>query len=250
MKRMKLKQCFFEVLNFLRNILFPPRCVFCDAILEPNVRLCVCGSCGSEIEFCSERACCEKCGKPIVSFGKKQLCYFCANTRSKKFDRIVSVFSYEGLARDAVLKFKSAALRGHLEVFCECISARIAEEYAELDFDLLCGVMPHSRKNDNDSVDLLCKRLAARLNVHYERNLFAYQRITQKQSSLGWKERQANLKESIAINKKCELVGKTVLLLDDVCTTRATIMEYSRALKSAGAKRVFAVTLATVKNPQ
>ncbi len=43
--------------------------------------------------------------------------------------------------------------------------------------------------------------------------------------------------------------GKTVLVLDDVLTTGATVAACARALKRAGARRVFILTLARVVRP-
>lgn len=243
-----MKKKIFKIFEFLKNILFPPKCVFCERILEPNQSIRVCGDCSKEIEFCSDAVCCEKCGKPILGFGEKRICYFCLNHSPKYFDRIVSAFVYDGIVQKAVIRYKDKGLSGHCEVFSSCVAARIFEEYPNIKFDFLCGVLPHNKRVDFDQVQLLCRNLSKKLNLPYKKALFVKTRKTAKQSGLNFKERLENLKESLDIADKSMVEGKTILLIDDVCTTRATIIEYSRALKKAGAKRVYAATVATVKN--
>lgn len=242
------------IFNWLKNILFPPRCIFCNCFIEPNSHDFFCKNCIGKVEFCSDSICCTKCGKPIESFGKKQLCYFCANEKTTYFNRIISVFVYDGLAKDAVKRFKSMGLMSHTETFTKCLVAQIAEEYGEIKFDFLCGVLANNSKKHNrkdfDQVQLLCERLSIKLGLPYNRKIFVRTRKTQKQSSLGYLERRTNLKDSIRVLSRCNIKDQTVLIIDDVCTTRASIIEYARALKSAGAKKVYAATVATVKNPK
>lgn len=227
--------------------MFPPRCVFCERTLEPNQSLRICGKCGVKIELCSDSVCCEKCGKPILGFGERQLCYFCTNKKTKYVDRIVSAFVYEGNVKKAVVRFKTKGFRGYSDVFASCVAARVFEEYSGIKFDFICGAPPHNkRRNRFDQVEILCKRLVEQLDIPYEPNLFVQVHKTSKQSELGFFERLENMKGSLKVRCDAQVDGKAVLLIDDVCTTRATIIECARALKSAGARRVCAATIATV----
>lgn len=238
-----------DLINFIKNIIFPPRCVFCERILEPNIKLCVCGECGADLEFCADSVCCEKCGKPILGFGEKKLCYFCVNKKAKHFNRIISVFTYEGNVKKSIIKYKSQGLESHADVYSDCISMRIVEEYKGLKFDFICGPPSHNeRKSGFDQVELLCKRLSKKLEIPYKKGIFAQTRKTKKQSGLSYKARLENMVNSLKITKNTVLDGQTVLLIDDVCTTRSTITECARALKASGAKSVYAATVATVKN--
>ncbi|NIP31812.1 MAG: hypothetical protein GTN59_15125 [Candidatus Dadabacteria bacterium] len=56
--------------------------------------------------------------------------------------------------------------------------------------------------------------------------------------------RAKNVKNSFRVDKNAQFLGKRILLLDDVYTSGSTVKECSRKLIEAGAKRVFALTLA------
>ncbi len=240
-------------LKILKRLIYPPNCVFCRRILEINSAINTCGKCSQWIQFIEDMVCCKKCGKPIVGYNEKQLCYFCLNTNKRYFDRIISVFTYDGLVRESIIRFKAHGYREYVETYTDCMMARFYEEYPDIKFDIMCGAPSHDTKNRKkafDPVDLLCKRLSDKIDIKYEGNVFDSIRNTEKQSALGLAARQLNMKDSLAVMDGADVSGKNVLLIDDVCTTRATIIECSRALKSAGAKKVYALTIATVNNPK
>ncbi len=241
-----------DILNFIKNIFFPPRCVFCDRIMEPNTEARVCGECSPEIDFCAAHTCCTKCGKPIISFGEKQKCYFCLENKTQYFNRIASVFVYDKIVRESILRYKFSAIQGYADTYAECLATLYSSEFSELDIDFICAVPSHSNKKVEygfDQVEMICKRLENIIELDFKKNVLKKVRKTRRQSRLGFKERRENLLGSIAVARPNDVLGKTILLIDDICTTRATITECSRVLKQAGAKKVFALTLATtVKN--
>ncbi len=237
-----------NVLTFIKNIFFPPGCVLCDFTLEPNCESGFCGKCADKINFCSDGWCCEKCGKPIVSFGEKQLCYFCASGKSRYFDRIVSVFEYEGLARASILRYKGSAIQKYASVYAQIMAARFFEEYGDTEFDFVCGAPSHKnhkREKGFDHVEEICRHFSRLTGVKHCRSVLVKTRSTAKQRSLNYEMRMKNLVDSMAANDDVDVAGKTILLIDDVCTTRATAIECAKTLKRAGAKRLFALTLAT-----
>ncbi len=238
-----------DIMQFVVNLIFPPRCIFCHRFLEPNCKSRVCGDCFNDIEFCSDSVCCVKCGKPIVSYDRKQLCYFCANEKTKWFNRIVSVFTYDGAAKDAILRFKSKGLNGYAESFSDCMMVSINEEYKGIVFDCIVGAPPHNKEKGFDQTELLCKKLSRKLGIPYIKNAMYHIRPVKKQSELGYKERRVNIFHSLALRKRVNVIDNTILLVDDVCTTRSTLMECSRCLKHGGAKSVYVITVVTVKSP-
>lgn len=240
-------------MNFIKNVLFPPGCVLCDCTMEPNSVSNICGTCAEHMQFCSDGMCCERCGKPVVSFGEKQLCYFCASSKSKYFDRIVSVFEYDGLIRESILRYKSRGIQKYAEVYANVMSARFYEEYSDTDIDFICAAPSHKNKkksNGSDHVEEICRCFSKITHIEYRREILFKTRRTAKQSSLNYEMRVKNLVDSMDVRDGAVVNGRNVLLIDDVCTTRSTIMECARVLKKNGAKKVYALTLATTVKDQ
>jgi predicted amidophosphoribosyltransferase len=71
-------------------------------------------------------------------------------------------------------------------------------------------------------------------------------RNTKSQTKLRWSERQKNVAGAFIVpeSREKEVAGRDFLLLDDVCTTGATLNSCANALKRSGAKQVWALTLA------
>lgn len=82
--------------------------------------------------------------------------------------------------------------------------------------------------SDNVRTDLLCKK------IH-----------TDSQVSIKDKEKRlTNLAGSFAVKNPEAVRGRNIILIDDVCTTGATIKEARKVLKDAGAKKVIAIVVA------
>ncbi len=93
------------------------------------------------------------------------------------------------------------------------------------------------------------KRLAMDLkivipDIMIDRNILVRSRWTEPQTGLGRKKRMKNIKNAFKINDCSRIVGKRILLVDDVFTTGATVNECAKTLIGDGAKRVDVLTLA------
>ena len=73
-------------------------------------------------------------------------------------------------------------------------------------------------------------------------------RATASQGHLKAKDRFKNVKRAFAVNPRIaeSIKGKTIVLVDDVFTTGATVNECTKALLKAGAAKVHVLTLARV----
>jgi len=57
-------------------------------------------------------------------------------------------------------------------------------------------------------------------------------------------EREENISGAFKVKKKNVVIGKNILLLDDVITTGATISECGKILLEAGANKIYAASIA------
>ena len=72
-------------------------------------------------------------------------------------------------------------------------------------------------------------------------------RWTDPQTALSGQERRQNLAGVFAVSRPERVIGRRILLIDDVYTTGTTLNECAKVLKKNGAVQVEALTLARVK---
>ena len=94
-----------------------------------------------------------------------------------------------------------------------------------------------------NQVGLVAKPLAAIHGWHYVPRALVRAKETKTQVGLTAEERRINVSGAFRANP-ARVSGKSVLLMDDVATTGATLASGATALLEAGASSVFALTLA------
>ena len=128
------------------------------------------------------------------------------------------------------------------------IFARGLEDFAaETAPDLVIPVPLHPkrlRQRGYNQAVLLGETMARQWRLPFCRTNLRRIRWTEPQIELPAAERRLNVKGAFAVASPGLLRGKKVLLVDDVYTTGATVMECSRTLRRAGATAVFVATVA------
>ncbi|HEY3196927.1 MAG TPA: phosphoribosyltransferase family protein [Nitrospirales bacterium] len=113
--------------------------------------------------------------------------------------------------------------------------------------DLVLAVPLHSKRlrarEFNQSL-LLADHIAASLSLPLSLQHLRRIRATLPQTELHRAERAGNVRRAFAAQPCAELQGRTVLIIDDVFTTGATVNECAKALRRAGVKGVIVWTLA------
>jgi competence protein ComFC len=79
------------------------------------------------------------------------------------------------------------------------------------------------------------------------RDLFTRRRNTKSQTTLDRQQRQNNVKDAFEIRNPEKVLSKTVIIVDDVVTTGATLNECAGNLKAFGVKEVIGLALAAPK---
>ncbi len=209
--------------NQIIDLLFPPRCVFCHRFLEKN-----------------ENGICCDCISGLPLLEKKE--------REQKLPGIMlctSLFRYEGDVRSSILRYKFQGLSFYSRKYGDLLAGYLDNE--ELSCDVVTWVPLSGRRlrsRGYDQAKLLACQLAKQLDLPCISLLRKIRNAAPQSGSGGREERKSNIKGAYRIIPGYELSGKTILLVDDIVTTGATLSECASVLLAAGAAQVKAVTLA------
>ena len=197
---------------------------------------------------------CPFCGKLT---GKTLLCDKCETTlpRCEKirqgadFGRCTAPLYYEGQVRDAILAFKFKAKLGGLDAFGRLMAQTAAERYSG-EFDAITWV-PVSKKRLKKRGFDQARYLTASMCVDWHvAPLETLRKMTDNPPQSGLEDAAARRANVLGVYKAVspeQFAGKRLLLVDDICTTGATLGECARVLKAAGAAEVLCLTLAMVR---
>ncbi len=154
---------------------------------------------------------------------------------------------YDGPLREAIHRWKYEE-KGYLTAFFgEKMAEGFRRHWDSPSFDLLIPIPLHLkrlRERGFNQALLLVKELSQRTRIPYSKGLLRKRVSTPPQIRLSGRERERGVRGSFCIQREEEIEGKTILLVDDVYTTGATVNECSRVLLNAGAERVDVLTLA------
>lgn len=232
-----------NISKLILNLLYPPRCIFCGKRLSPKTKLFVCSDCSNNLPYCKAYKRCKVCGNPIPE--EYDICKKCYLTRPY-ITASTSAFVYADNVRSAIIAMKKPDNIGNARVFSFYIAGMIKGDFPQVEFDAVVSVPQRKklRKNKYDQAGALGKEVAKRLSLPYIPNALCHTRQIERQSSLPYESRLKNVKDAFKANPD-KIKGKTILLIDDVRTTGSTLNECGKALKEAGAYRVYSGTAAT-----
>jgi competence protein ComFC len=174
------------------------------------------------------------------------LCSYCERNRPQ-FDMARSAVRYRGGVRVILQSLKYSRQTFLVPDVLPFLSACIATHYFKIYFDGVTFVPLYPRKERERTFNqsrLLAGELARTLDLPFLPNCLERTRYTVTQTDLDASQRRANVRGAFAPLNRKWLDGRTLLLVDDVMTTGATVDECSRILKEAGAAGVFVVTVA------
>lgn len=222
----------------LLDALLPRACLLCGT----RASSAVCADCAADLPRL-EGPLCPICATPLASPA-----YACGNClRSPPaFDASIAPLRYA---------FPVDGLVHHLKYGCRLASAdfftRSMLEGPRPEGDLLIPV-PLSRqrlaeRGFNQALEI-ARPLAKALGLPLDPVSLHRRRDTLPQSRLPWRARQRNVRHAFSCSR--DLSGLTVIVVDDVMTSGATLDTVARTLKDHGAKRVVNwVAARTVKQP-
>jgi competence protein ComFC len=222
----------------LISTIFPTECVFCN-----RVGPMVCYKCSQDLTAVQESVCIV-CQSPSVNGNTHKSC-FTKETPTASF----SCFEYEGKIRKGIMMSKyPPLLYGALEDLTN-YGIKFAFSTGYYLFDYIVVPLPLSaqryKKRGFNQAKVISKSLAKRLGLKTQYSSLARQKDTVAQADSNREERIKNMRGAFIANPT-SVKGRRVLLVDDICTTGATLLSASKALYVAGALDVRCFTLSVV----
>lgn len=220
-----------------------------------NAKWC-CNICGKEIfsdkYFCekcesslpyNDGYICQHCGRKVIA--PEEYCSTCKNNLIS-LDKCRSLFVYQKPISNLILSAKYNGNRYLLKMFAQLMAPLYFKHYFNADY--LCYVPMTDkafRKRGYNQSKILAEELSNNIGVQVL-DCIKKTKETTRQAKLGRKERLKNLVGVFKVFNKKLVKGKSLLLVDDVSTTGSTAQVIAEALKKAGAKNVYCLSVASV----
>ena len=235
----------WEVYAGTLSLLFPQRCAACDRIDVQGF----CDECYSLLEWLDPKLCCKRCGAPLTAGGGvRGACPECRR-RPPRFNRAIAALRYTGPLVRALVEWKYRDQRQISAILSKLLLDWIPDNAPRWWENINAVVpVPHHVKTlrlrgFSPSEELAAPVSNAFAIPYLPRAIFKI-RHTMPQMRLSRQQRAFNLHESMKVFDPSLIDGKIVLVVDDVMTTGATISECARALREAGAEKVYGLVLA------
>ncbi len=232
-------------LNFIFNLIFPYRCIVCSRYLNHRY---LCQPCLNKLPIKKQFECIG-CQRP-TPLGKT--CTFCRDTNP--LDQLLVVADFKNPTVASLIKAYKYRFLPELALPLSRLACRYLDHIAHRDhFSIVEGnplliSVPLHRIRENrrgfNQAELLARLIARHYRLDIGEGLI---RITQSIPQVDVKDRAkrlSNVRGLYACPNPDVFQGRTILLVDDVCTTGATLNECARILKEAGAKSVSALAIA------
>jgi len=228
------------------DIVLPPRCVVTGEMVERQGMIAPKGWAGLDfigVPFCAS------CGVPFeFEVEDKAHCAECLKDRPP-FAAARCVLKYNDGSRDLILGFKHSDKIHAVQAFIPWLKRVGAEMLDEA--DVLVPVPLHrwrllSRRYNQAAI--IAFALGKDTGLKCLPDAIVRVRATPSQGHLSTEERLNNVHKAFAFNRRYteQVKGKSLVLVDDVYTTGATVKECTKVLLTAGALRVHVLTLARV----
>jgi len=227
-------------------LVFPSFCHICREPLETAGEKVVCGACLSKLVPRSG-ASCPRCGRFYPSEAEGHLCARCLGA-TPAFSMQRSCGVYGGTLKDVILLFKYrkyAPLSRPLARYADACLAGEPGLWEGAEFLVPVPLHPSRRRERGfNQARLLARDLAALRGLEVLAGSLVKTRNAPAQAGLRAADRERNVRSAYAVRRATRVAGRTLILVDDVTTTGATVRECARVLKGAGAREVRAITLA------
>ena len=220
-----------QLADLALDLTLPSSCASCGA-----VGAVLCNRCRRRLPRADGLRC------PRCWLRSEGLCTACLE-QPPTLRRLRSAFIYDGAARDLVLTLKYAGVRRAADTLVE----QAGEQALRVEADLIAPIPMTAwrrRTRGGNHAEYLARALSERTDRPLAAQLLERRGLRSKQQSRAASiaERRANMRGAFRVPRPDAVHGRTVLLVDDVATSMATLDSAAAQLLAAGATAVDAWT--------
>lgn len=208
----------------LINKLFTPKCLFCGTVGKV-----FCDNCLSKCQVVTRQHCIV-CDSYSTSGSTHKKCY--SQTRPS---RLICTYVYEGLVRECIRKSKYNSMYFSTLKELSYEACRLLEEQNLSRYlaERIVVSIPLSKKKEKirgfNQVDIIADKLCKEFKLEKKTSILNRVKDTTAQHSYGREQRFSNIEGCFYADKR-KVKGKDFLVVDDISTTGATMLEASRIL--------------------
>ncbi len=210
------------------ELIFPDNCLLCRQFLNSRHQRQLCPSCLGTLSF-----------NP-TPFSRQ------SSQEALAFEMAWSACLYNEPAQRLLHAFKYNGKTALSKTFVGLMIDFIDKHYLPIQqFDLMMPIPLHAvrlRERGYNQSALLSVILAKHYGLVHTQGILIRQKATQTQTELGAKQRWTNMEAAFRIQNPTDIKGKSIVLVDDLYTTGATLHSAAETLKSAGAAKVAVLT--------
>jgi len=232
------------------DLVYPNHCLICKKHMPSGHKTTpLCATCMDTLQQ-NIPPFCIKCSRHIEDDPEKQLCTECRITEPH-FDSAWGTHFYNDTMKKLIHLFKYGNKTNLCHLFLNIESSFLSTYNIDLGkYNSIVAIPLHStrkRERSYNQAQLLAEVISVKFGIPESRNNLVRTRNTKNQAALSQKERWTNIQGAFKIKYPSQFFERSVLIIDDLMTTGATVSEAARILKKAGAQRTDVLTLAIAK---
>ncbi|OQX71001.1 hypothetical protein B6D52_02930 [Candidatus Parcubacteria bacterium 4484_255] len=215
-----------KIKSFLLDAIYPVKCLGCGK---------------------SETLICHQCFKKLMSMANSPIyrqdmgfekMIIALNYKEHIVEKIIKTFKYPPYIK-SLKKILALALTTAIQNFPNDISYLKKNNFVLSPVPL--SRLKLAQRGFNQS-ELLSAELSQKLSLKHRPNLLKKNKNTKSQTNLNFEQRKANVQNVFVV--KSDNCPPNIILVDDICTSGATLQAASHALRQAGVKKIWAFVLA------
>ena len=227
------------------TLIYPQACQICAKSVEKQADGYICRECWKDTQFFNgNETLCNKCGAFLLDT-PTNFETFCRRCDDDFYDKANAIGKYEKALLVTILNLK------HTPFVPKTLSDLFFQTFLDSDFQDSSIIIPvplspkRLAERGFNQAELLAEKLSKQTELTFDKISLRRKLHTEKsRRGMDRKSRMESVKNAFEVVSPRLIEGNKILLIDDVFTSGATVSNCAKALKKAGAEKVFVLTVA------